>query len=43
VQDRHRSRLAWIDRDRELCEALDGVLEDLQHQERATRRKEKPR
>ena len=37
----------WIERYRELWEesyqALDGVLEDLKQQERATRRKEKPR
>jgi DNA-binding transcriptional ArsR family regulator len=38
---------AWIERYRELWEesfqALDGVLEDLKQQERATRRKEKSR
>jgi DNA-binding transcriptional ArsR family regulator len=38
---------AWIERYRELWEesyqALDSVLEDLKQQERATRRKEKPR
>ena len=38
---------AWIERYRKLWEesfqALDGVLEDLKQQERAARRKEKPR